>query len=183
MTNLPLSNEKHTASTSSVIKVISENNLDMLSKARWAVKHEDALPGCWAIQYNTELDKQYSNYLDEIESAVQAHQQEIELTDIKCKRNATFSQILVTMQTTPFMSDMQLVLKTSNGDEVSLCSLKDLKEVLDAELTFDDQKINFAQALNQRIPGFCLPSGQQLLLRITGGILLTDNILLFASYL
>ncbi len=182
MTNLPLSNEKHATSTSSVIKVISDNNSDVLSKDQWAIKHEDKLPGCWAMQYTTEQDKQYSNYLDEIESAVQAHQQEIELTDIKCKRNATFSQILVTVQTTPFMSDMQLVLKTSNGDEVTLCSLKDLKEVLDAELTFEDQKINFAQALNERIPGFCLPSGQRLLLRVTGGILLTDNILLFAAY-
>jgi len=182
MTNLPLSNEKYTLSTSSVVKVISDNNPDLLSKDQWAIKHEDSLPGCWALQYNTELDKQYSNYLDEIESPVLAHEQEIELTDIKCKRNATFSQILVTMQTTPFMSGMQLVLKTSNGDEVTLCSLKDLKEVFDAELTFEDQKINFAHALNQRIPGFCVPSGQQLLLRITGGILLTDNILLLASY-
>lgn len=182
MTNLPLSNEKYTPSTSSVIKVISDNNPDLLSKDQWAIKHEDSLPGCWAIQYNTELDKQYSNYLDEIDSTVQAHQQEIELTDIKCKQNSTLSQILVTMQTTPFISDMQLVLKTRSGDEVTLCSLKDLKEVFDVELTFENQKINFAQALNQRIPEFCLPSGQQLLLRVTGGILLTDNILLFASY-
>lgn len=182
MTNLPLSNEKHTPSTSSVIKVTNDKTPDLLSKEQWAINYEDKLPGCWNTQYKSELDKQYSNYLDEIESAIQAHQQEIELTDFKCKRNATFSQILVTMQTTPFKSGMQLVLKTSNGDEVTLCSLKDLKEVLDVELTFEDQKINFAQTLNQRIPGFCLPSGQQLLLRVSGGILLTDNILLFASY-
>lgn len=182
MTNLSLSNEKHATSTSSVIKVISDNNPDLLNKDQWAIKHEDKLPGCWTMQYNTELNKQYSDYLDEIENAAVAHQLEIELTDIKCKRNVTFSQILVTLQITPFMSDMQLVLKTSNGDEVTLCSLKDLKEVFDVELTFEDQKINFAQALNQRIPEFCLPEGQQLLLRVSGGILLTDNILLFASY-
>jgi|GEM_PF-3610954 len=179
MTNLPLSDEKCTTSLSSVIKVNSDN---VLSKKQWVIQHGDKLPELWAIQYTTERDKQYSNYLDEIESAIQAHQQDIELTDIKCKRNAVFSQILVTVQTTPFTCDIQLVLKTSDGDEVSLCSLKDVQEMFDTELTFENQKINFAQALNQRIPGFCLPSCQQLLLRITGGILLTDNILLLASY-
>lgn len=113
---------------------------------------------------------------------MQASQYEIELTNIKCERNARFSQTLLTVQVTPFTSNIQLVLKTKDGDEVSLCSLKEIAEEFDDELTFENQKINLAQALNQRVPDFCLPAGQQLLLRISGGILLTDNILLIASY-
>ncbi|RHW75010.1 hypothetical protein [Colwellia sp. RSH04] len=181
-TNSPLSNQKNTAFLSSVIKVNSESNPDALSKKQWAMKFEDTLPGCWTLQYQTELNKRYSHYLDEIEASVQASQHDIELTDIKCERNATFSQILLTVQITPFISNIQLVLKTSDKDEVSLCSLKEIAQEFDDELNFENQKINLAQALNQRIPDFCLPAGQQLLLRISGGILLTDNILLVASY-
>ncbi|MGL1889187.1 MAG: hypothetical protein OCD76_21925 [Reichenbachiella sp.] len=182
MTNLPLSHEKNATFTSSIIKVNCDNNPNILSKQQWAINDEDNLPECWTMQYKEALDEQYSIHLYEVGSFIQTHQQEIELTDIKCKKNVAFSQILLTVQATPFNGDIQLVLKTGEGDEVSLCSLKDLKERFDAKLIFEDQKINFAQTLNQRIPGFCLPSGQQLLLRVSGGILLTDNILLFASY-
>lgn len=182
-TNSSLSNEKKTAFLSSVIKVNNESNPDVLSKKQWAMKFEDNLPGCWTLQYQTELNNQYSQYLDEIEAGVQASQHEIELTDIKCERNARFTQILLTVQVTQFISNIQLVLKTSGGDEVSLCSLKEIAQDFDDELNFENQKINLAQALNQRIPDFCLPAGQQLLLRISGGILLTDNILLVASYM
>lgn len=180
--NTPLSNKKRAAFLSSVIKVNNESNPNILSKKQWAMKFEDNLPGCWTLQYQTELNKHYSHYLDEIEASVQSYQQEVELTDIECERNARFSQILLTVQVTPFISNIQLVLKTSDGDEVSLCSLKEVAQEFDDELFFENQKINFAQALNQRIKDFCLPAGQQLLLRISGGILLTDNILLVASY-
>ncbi len=184
MTNLNVQpvNEKHVYSTPCVIKVNPEQNPDLLSKKQWEIKYEDDLPGCWTLQYSNELNTQYSAYLEKIESIIEANHHDIVLTDINCKKNATLSQILATVQTSQFKSDIQLVLQTSEGDEVSLCSLKDIKEGLDTELIFEDQRINFAQALNERIPGFCFPSGQQLLLRITGGILLTDNILLYASY-
>ena len=140
-TNSPLSNEKNTAFLSSVIKVNNESNPDVLSKKQWAIKFEDKLPGCWAMQYLTELNNQYSQYLDEVEAGVQASQHETELTDIKCERNARFSQILLTVQVTPFISNIQLVLKTSNGDEVSLCSLKDISQEFDDELIFENQKV------------------------------------------
>ena len=80
------------------------------------------------------------------------------------------------------MSNIQLVLQTRDCDEVSVCSLKDIKAGFDAELIFENQQINFADALNERIPGFCLPSKQKLLFRVTGGIILSDNILLYASH-
>jgi len=133
------------------------------------------------LQYDNAVEKQYQNYLDGVEAAIKIQQQDILLTNFVCKRNAKFTQILITVQTTQFECDIQLVLKTSEGDEVSLCSLKDVKDGFDSSLIFENQKVNFAHVLNQRIPGFCLPSGQQLLLRVTGGILLTDNILLYVS--
>jgi len=180
--NSTAANNKQLSSTPCVIKVNPDKNPDLLSKKQWENKYEDDLPGCWMLQYKDELDKQYSSYLDKIEPTLESQQQDISLTDVTCKRNATFSVILVTVQTSQFISDIQLVLQTSDGDEVSLCSLKYIKVGFDAELLFEDQRIDFAQALNERIPDFCLPSGQKLLLRVTGGILLTDNILLYASY-
>jgi hypothetical protein len=77
---------------------------------------------------------------------------------------------------------MHLVLKTNDGDEVSLCSLKDFGESFDPLQHFVSQQIDFSQALNKRISNFCLPVGQQLILRAKGGIFLKENILVCAKY-
>jgi len=76
-----------------------------------------------------------------------------------------------------------LVLKTSDGEEVPLCSLKSFEKSFDPLQHFTDQQVDFAKPLNQRITSFCLPVGQQLILRVRGGVLVNGNILVCAKYI
>ena len=105
------------------------------------------------------------------------------LTDAKSTKDTRINQIVVTLQTTPINGDMHLLLKTNDGDEVALCSLKDIKQSFEPSQHFINQKVDFAVVLNKRIKNFCLPVGQQLILRVKGGILLKENILVCAQYI
>lgn len=181
-TNIDVSREKLIPATYGVIKVDESLNPALLTKNEWAIENEHRLPPFWEDEYSMMVNEFYHLYLLNSQFYIEQHQQDILLTNTKTKKNAFFSQILITLQTTSIEYRMSLVLKTSDGDEVSLCSLKDIDESFDPLQHFVSQQIDFAQALNKRISNFCLPVGQQLILRVKGGIFLKENILVCAKY-
>lgn len=181
-TNITILNDELILTKNKTVKVFEEQNPALLTKMEWVTKNQTRLPPFWADDYSMMVNEFYHLYMLNSQFYVEQHQQDILLTDTTTKKNAFFSQILITLQTTPIEYEMHLVLRVSEGDEVSLCSLKDIDESFDPLQHFVSQQIDFAQALNKRISNFCLPVGQHLILRIKGGVFLKENILVRAKY-
>jgi len=182
-TIISVSNDQLVFSTNKVIKVPENRTPVLVSKKKWALENEDNLPPFWSDDYSFIVDDIYQKHLVDSKFDVEQYQQDILLSDPKAKRNAFFSQIQVTLQTTPIKGNVCLVLKNNEGDEVSLCSLKSFEKPFEPLQHFTDQQVDFAKALNQRISSFCLPVGQQLILRVMGGILVNGNILVCVKYI
>lgn len=182
-TIISVSNEQLVFSMNKVIKVAEDRTPVLVSKKKWALENKNNLPPLWHDDYNFIVDSIYQEHLVNSKFEVEQYQQDILLSDAKAKRNAFFSQIQVTLQTTPIKGDVCLVLKTIDGDEASLCSLKSFEKPFEPLQHFADQQVDFAKPLNQRITNFCLPVGQQLILRVRGGVLVNGNILVCAKYI
>jgi hypothetical protein len=182
-TTIRVSNEKLVFTTNKIIKVDEYRTPALVSKKKWALENKDNLPPLWHDDYNFIVDSIYQEHLVNSKFKVEQYQQDILLSDAKAMRNAFFSQIQVTLQTTPIKGDVCLVLRTNDGDEVSLCSLKSFEKPFEPLQHFTDQQVDFAKPLNQRITSFCLPVGQRLILRVRGGILVNGNILVCTKYM
>jgi len=182
-TSTCVSNEKLVFTTNKIIKVAKDRPLALVSKKKWALENKDNLPPLWHDDYSFFVDSIYQEHLVGSKFEVEQYQQDILLSDAKANKNVFFSQIQVLLQTTPIKGSVCLVLKTSEGDEVSLCSLKSFEKPLESLQHFTDQQVDFAKLLNQRITNFCLPVGQQLILRVSGGILINGNILVCTKYI
>ncbi|TWX70428.1 hypothetical protein [Colwellia sp. C1TZA3] len=181
-TNINVTNEKLTLATTGVIGVDKNKAPKLLSKKQWAIENERRLPEFWTEDYPFMVNMHYQEYLLSNQFVVEQYQQYILITDAKTKKNTFLSQILVTLQTTPIKHDIQLILRTKEGEEVSLCSLKDVDIPFDPSQYFVNQQVDFAKVLNQRISSFCLPVSQQLYLRLKGGVLLKESVLVCSKY-
>lgn len=164
--------------TNRVIKINEENNVKLLSIQQWCYRNNHKLPAHWSDDYSYIADRNYYQYLLDNQISIEQYYFDTLLNDVDAKQNVSFSKILITLQKTPMKANIQLILKTNEGDEVALCSLKDVEQQLNLSLHFKNQQVDFANALNERIPDFCLPQRQQLILRVTGGFTLKANIII-----
>jgi len=180
MTNTNISNSINDGdfTINRVIKINEDNNVELLNIQQWCFKNNHKLPDHWSDDYSYIADRSYHRYLLDNQISIERYSFDTLLNDVDDKQNVSFSKILITLQKTPMKANIQLILKTNEGDEVALCSLNDVEQQLNLSLHFINQQVDFANALNERIPDFCLPRGQKLILRVTGGFTLKANILI-----
>ncbi|MBL4765248.1 MAG: hypothetical protein JKX67_08235, partial [Colwellia sp.] len=107
-TIISVSNEQLVFSMNKVIKVAEDRTPVLVSKKKWALENKNNLPPLWHDDYNFIVDSIYQEHLVNSKFEVEQYQQDILLSDAKAKRNAFFSQIQVTLQTTPIKGDVCL---------------------------------------------------------------------------
>jgi hypothetical protein len=185
MKNVNINNviQQGTIFIKTITKCNNEENAPLLTAEQWGMINQNSLPPYFSDDYSFILYKGYHQYLLENKDRIEKSSYELLLNDTELKQSVSLSRIFVTVQKAPMQGNIQLVLKTDNEDDVTLCDIKDVEEQLNLSKRFINQQVNFASALNEKTPNFCIHQGQKLLLRITGGFLLKDNILVCSQSL
>ena len=179
MTNVNINNSRHQGTTfiRTIAKCYNDKNPRLLTLEQWGMRNKNKLPTYCSDDYNFILQKNYQQYLLENKERIEKSSYELLLNDSDIEQTLSLSRIFITVQKTSVQGNLQLVLKTDEYNEVTLCDITDIEEQLNLSLRDINQQVNFAHALNTKNPDFTLVQGQKLLLRITGGFLLKDNVL------
>jgi len=181
--NINSQNQQGSISIKTISKDNNEDNGGLLSPEQWEKRNRNILPAYCSDDYSFALHKGYQQYLFNNKERIEQSSYELLLNDTEIKQATSFTRIFVTFQKKIKQGNLQLVLKTHQTDEVTLCDIIDIEEQLNDSMRFINQQVDFARALHAKIPDFCIAHGQQLLLRITGGFLLKDNILVCSKSL
>jgi len=176
MKNVKINNSKRRCIIS-ITTIDKSNNCLLLTATEWGRKNKLILPPYYSNDYSFILHKKYQQYLIENQNRIQKYSYDILLNNVEIKQNVSFTRIFITFQQIFMQGNLQLVLKKDESDAITLCDLKDIRAQLNLSKRFIFQKIEFAHALNLKIPDFCISQGQKLMLRITGGFLLKDSVL------
>lgn len=181
--NINTQNQQGNVSIKTISKDNNEENGGLLAPEQWEKRNSNILPPYWSDDYAFALHKGYQQYLLKNKEYIEQSSYELLLNDTATQQETSFTRIFVTFQKKMDQGNLQLVLKTHQTDEITLCDIIDLEEQLTNSKRIINQQVDFARALHAKIPDFCIAHGQQLLLRITGGFLLKDNILVCSKSL
>ena len=141
----------------------------------WCKENYKKLPNYCSEDYYEIVSILYQQYLSKIKYLVENHQSEILIINNNCETKI-ITKILITVQLSYFSGNISLILCDENRCKVTLVSISDLRSLHENLENFVDCQINLIELLNEN--RFYLGSGQSLTLRLTGGNLLTDNILI-----
>jgi hypothetical protein len=181
--NINPQNQQGNISIKTIPKDNNEENGGLLAPEQWEKRNRNILPTYYSDDYAFALHKGYQQYLLNNKERIEQSFYEVLLNDTEIKKITSFTRIFVTFQKKINQGNLQLVLKTHQSDEITLCDISDIEEQLTDSKRMINQQVDFARALHAKIPDFCIAHGQQLLLRITGGFLLKDNILVCSKSL
>jgi hypothetical protein len=183
MSQIQSSNSGEPITTNSRIIKISDNfNPLILNKNQWIRENSYRLPVFYSDDYSFVVDLQYQNYLKYIEYSAENHSGEVTLSEPTETIVCEFNNILLTLQSTVFNGSIELILCECDGVEVVLCRLSDLNINDISTPHFVDHKVDIVDYLNIVLPYFKIMPSQTLKLHVSGGVLLTDNLLVCATY-
>jgi hypothetical protein len=171
-----------TVNTQKIIASKAINRPKILTEKEWGIENKSKFPPSFSDDYYYLMQIHYQAYLKSIQCDIESYHREILISDPKSTSDAVINSILVSLKATYFSGAIDLVLREKNGTEVSLYSLRDLQYECIENRRFEEFKVDLIKLIHPVLPDFSLTKGQSLYLFISGGIVLTDNIMISSTY-
>ena len=166
--------------TNQIIAVNKEKNPPIITYKQWLIASKDRLPSFHLEDYDYIANEGYQRFVRL--HNYNWHKHVICLAENKKPNHQLIESIDLTLQTTHFEGKISLVL-ADHANEVTLATVTNIHLIKPVVYAYHDRKIALLSVFNPALTHVCLNTGQSLYLTVTGGLLLTDNILISSRVL
>ncbi|PCI58749.1 MAG: hypothetical protein COB35_13075 [Gammaproteobacteria bacterium] len=162
--------------------VDQEKNPSITTYKQWLIDNAARLPPPWSEDHHFIATECYQRFIQLHQHDFNCHKHAIDLIENKSQTYQHIESVWVTLQTSDFAGKLSLVLG-DDYNEVTLASLKDIHLMEPIVPAYHERKIELFTAFTPELTHVCLKPGQEIYLRVIGGLLITDNILIHSTVL